>query len=638
MLSPEVITQRKEKLSNARSNLKAKFIGIDVVIDKLIDSISSWYIFPEASTRPLIVNLWGMTGVGKTDLIRSLASELSMQDKLCDVQMVNNSTEGRHNCIRAKMNSVSLSSNDMGILLLDEIQKFRSIDSDGNEIPDTDSFEDVWSLLSDGKLVMTDRLKHRLTEIICETKFNAEQGFKETNKKNKKLKYHREYYDARDIKMLLNMPESIEEVMSMEDDALMELLLQKSNDPSFYEPKVFSKLLIVISGNLDEAYSPSGIVSDADRDADIVNETTKEITVVNIKKALRSRFRPEQIARFGNTHIIYPSLDRQSFEKIIRRKMDHLVQEMHNVVKDISIKFGNSVYEMLYNNGVFPTQGVRPVYTTIDNFFNEIIPDTIIKCMSESHSSVLITYSLEDEELSMLYSDGSIQKRKYIGTLDDIRKTKKMNKQKRCLVAVHEAGHALVYAVLYGQTPKQILINTTSADNEGFVSTLDVCHTKETMLDDMCVMYGGRCAEILVFGDKDVSTGAHSDINNATSIAAKMIRSHEMYRHAFRGVIRSQTDDDSEVQLTNIEDTNKKLHSMLDTAAHRATGILEDNKALLIEVAERLMEHNEIKREDFCALVNNYGIECVVNKRTYEVTADYLSSFDTFKTDIEGNI
>ena len=61
------IESRKKKLEEVKTALKEKFIGIDNVIDKIIDNISLWYLTPEIQFKPLIISLWGITGVGKTD-------------------------------------------------------------------------------------------------------------------------------------------------------------------------------------------------------------------------------------------------------------------------------------------------------------------------------------------------------------------------------------------------------------------------------------------------------------------------------------------------------------------------------------------------------------------------------------------
>ncbi len=67
-----LIEQREQELAKARADLQEAFVGIDDVIDELIDGIRVWYLMPEVLSRPVILNLWGMTGVGKTDLVRKL--------------------------------------------------------------------------------------------------------------------------------------------------------------------------------------------------------------------------------------------------------------------------------------------------------------------------------------------------------------------------------------------------------------------------------------------------------------------------------------------------------------------------------------------------------------------------------------
>ena len=67
-----LIKRRQRTLDKARKQLKADFVGIDGIIDQLCSYVRIWYLMPEILTRPVIVNLWGMTGVGKTDLVRRL--------------------------------------------------------------------------------------------------------------------------------------------------------------------------------------------------------------------------------------------------------------------------------------------------------------------------------------------------------------------------------------------------------------------------------------------------------------------------------------------------------------------------------------------------------------------------------------
>ena len=78
-LDPDVIDARRARLEQARLVLKERFVGIDSVIDELCDAITVWFVMPEILRRPVIVNLWGMTGVGKTDLVRKLVDALDLK-------------------------------------------------------------------------------------------------------------------------------------------------------------------------------------------------------------------------------------------------------------------------------------------------------------------------------------------------------------------------------------------------------------------------------------------------------------------------------------------------------------------------------------------------------------------------------
>ena len=81
------IGAHSERLRQIAVELKAELFGIDEVIDRVIDAVRAWYVLPDIITRPVIVNLWGLTGTGKTQLTRSLAKKLGFYDRLIEVQM-----------------------------------------------------------------------------------------------------------------------------------------------------------------------------------------------------------------------------------------------------------------------------------------------------------------------------------------------------------------------------------------------------------------------------------------------------------------------------------------------------------------------------------------------------------------------
>ena len=129
------INKKKKKLEQISKELKKEFIGIDYIIDELIDYIQIWYLMPEVLSRPIIVNLWGMTGVGKTDLIRKLVSKLNYQDRFTEVELTNGDSGGNwRSSVSSLLDSNNITDGLPAIVLFDEIQRFNTIDGDGNPI------------------------------------------------------------------------------------------------------------------------------------------------------------------------------------------------------------------------------------------------------------------------------------------------------------------------------------------------------------------------------------------------------------------------------------------------------------------------------------------------------------------------
>ena len=73
--------EKIKALEEAKLKLKSEFIGIDNIIDQIIENITPWYVTPEILEKPVVVSLWGLTGTGKTSVIRKLINYLDLSDK-----------------------------------------------------------------------------------------------------------------------------------------------------------------------------------------------------------------------------------------------------------------------------------------------------------------------------------------------------------------------------------------------------------------------------------------------------------------------------------------------------------------------------------------------------------------------------
>lgn len=140
---------KKQRLNYARTQLKKDFIGINAQIDSIIDSIASWYLHPELCTKPTVICLWSITGLGKTTLVKNLVNYLGLGDRFVSVTF---SSKRRGDDSLNQIVGTKLAPTDQGILFLDEFQRYKVIDKKENEVKNL-GYDDLWGLLSDGQLL-----------------------------------------------------------------------------------------------------------------------------------------------------------------------------------------------------------------------------------------------------------------------------------------------------------------------------------------------------------------------------------------------------------------------------------------------------------------------------------------------------
>jgi Cdc6-like AAA superfamily ATPase len=315
------VRERQGRLDAARAELKRFFVGIDGVIDELCDAIAVWFTMPEVLSRPAIVNLWGMTGVGKTDLVRRLVRLLEIQERFVEIELTNGDSTTWHTSVASRIAESGALEGEPALLLFDEIQRFNTIDTEGKPLTNT-KFSDFWELLSDGRLA---RRQENDFEYLFADMFSSVRTRQRQREKGEEVSDdHIGIWEARSMKKAFGLRDGLEDLSDLTYEEAMRRMNAARADKKIYEPIDCSKCLVIISGNLDEAFSMARETAETDVDADIFHAFTNKITMVDIKNALIRRFKPEQVARFGNTHLIYRSLRRKDFDELIEREVQRV--------------------------------------------------------------------------------------------------------------------------------------------------------------------------------------------------------------------------------------------------------------------------------------------------------------------------
>jgi len=145
------LIQRKQKLEEVKTALKEKFLGLDAIIDEVISLIMPWYLFPESQLRPTIINLWGLTGSGKTALVQSIVEMLEHRKLYSHIDMGEFESDSASWMKKILTEDLSFFHERAGLICLDEFQFAKTLDKNENELG-KDKLRVVWDLLDSGKI------------------------------------------------------------------------------------------------------------------------------------------------------------------------------------------------------------------------------------------------------------------------------------------------------------------------------------------------------------------------------------------------------------------------------------------------------------------------------------------------------
>jgi len=195
------------------------------------------------------------------------------------------------------------------------------------------------------------------------------------------------------------------------------------------------------------------------------------------------------------------------------------------------------------------------------------------------------------------------------------KKDRIMSQEEKEAVAYHEAGHAIVAAMLEGTDPvAKITIVPRTMGSLGYTLQLPEREkylvSKEDLKNELCILFGGRAAEEVKFDL--VSTGASNDIEKATEIARNMVTKYGMSeKFGMMGLESSSAQylDGSSIKHyseTTGKEIDEEVLKLIKEAHKNSKEILEDNIEILDKVAQRLLEVETITGEEFNEIVEEY--------------------------------
>lgn len=184
------------------------------------------------------------------------------------------------------------------------------------------------------------------------------------------------------------------------------------------------------------------------------------------------------------------------------------------------------------------------------------------------------------------------------------RESLRITEQTRKVTAYHEAGHALVGHLLGGA--HQPLYKVTIAPRGPSLG-----HTSFEPKDDMvsinlqeleariATQLAGRVAEEIVFGEQNITTGAESDLKNATELAYNMVTRWGYSKRV--GLIYNQGGH----SIVSSDVIEEEVQAIIEKQYARAKEILTKNRAQLNKVANTLIERETIDAKEMKQILSN---------------------------------
>ena len=698
----EEIKRKNEVIDNAIVELKKKYIGVDEQIDEIMNNVRTWYCYPQLQDRPCVINLWGLSGCSKTDSVRTIAKLLDLEEDLiyfnfADINEKNAweiENDIEDSVGNNKSNRIIVYDEFQYAATLDKqkeekdnkgaLKPFWELLDTGilNKKPEMRTLFNVYKAylilkrivdtkypieLVNGKWlnsedyiknldgyerksifeVFTESEKEIKPNIGCDMGQNNNGPIRidsKTKRVNRCVEFNPWFIDnAVDVynnvnnsKFSTDNVDIRKKIYSMNVTELMEFFYNLYHSSCKGYKLDFKDSLVFVIGNLDEAYDVSFNVN-PDMSPDQFHKITKKITVVDIKEALKDRFRNEQIARLGNIHVIYPSFSSRTFKGIIDLQLSKYAKEVEDRI-GCKLTYDSSIKNIIYREGVFPTHGTRPVFSTIQEIVKSRLPE-VMKAMTDAK----LAQKLDSLEYS--YSNGYVRVKTYdidrnlLTTVksklklrvDNLRKSTLDDKQALC--AVHESGHFVAYASIYGNVPAKLISVATESGTGGFLLQDDdederAIKTYDYYMNNIKIALGGYVAERIVFGDDNKTSGAVSDLRKATSIASKMVLELGMYSAVFKSNILNM-DSQYLVIDDKREDSNRTINCIITRAIEELDELFSDDdyRIMLKKSSDYLSTHSELPRNKMKEIYSVIPNE----KRTVRNDRFYRDKLENFK-------
>ncbi len=193
------------------------------------------------------------------------------------------------------------------------------------------------------------------------------------------------------------------------------------------------------------------------------------------------------------------------------------------------------------------------------------------------------------------------------------RRSRVVNQKEKEIVAYHEAGHALIAALLPNADPVQKVSIIARGQAGGYTLSAPTedrhLHSKAYFVDELATLLGGHVSEKLYCGD--VTTGPSNDLERATHMARAMVTRYGMSPLGPRTFgkkeelvfLGREINEEKDYSENTAQAIDNQVSRFIEEAAATAEKILTEKKAVIEKIVAYLMENETLEKEAFDEIV-----------------------------------
>lgn len=578
--------------------LKLSFTGIDAQIDAIMKVVKQWHSSEHNAGPPVIINLVGITGTGKTAIVNKLAELLGLTNKFVRFDL---SSSAKSSTVSGMLVESNILNGDAGIILLDEFTRWRN-KTVGGEYKKPDSFPDLEEILSSGRATVIEReLRMFYADFIdfkraseaheLEQKALAEKDDAEARPRGKRKPRFMGNWGAATAANLLKM--SVREIITTPYEELSSSIEQALDKPDTRKID-YSRCLFFTCSNLDGAFPFAD--STINIDVGVLHQLTGEVNVGVVRRELSRFFTVETLGRLGSNYVLFPSLSKEAYQAYIAGEIYRAVKDKYQGVT-ITATCITHLCKIL----VIPNQGLRPVISNVRNFVRNL-KEALANLPKDA--DVFDLDKVDATTYAVSYADTAVP---FEFKTDNQMIEAGISLGKLRLAAVHEAAHAVIFMEAFKTLPLGASILSLTGGLEGHVIMPKRFMDEETHLLMIDVLLAGHLMVKKQFGR--FAIGSNSDLKKATNMAYAHFNHHGFV--AAEGLAAWRSEPLDYRQYTNNADALTTAVELTLAERFECTNEkLVKHQPLILALARVLLEKRSLNEEEIAAfMVENSDFE-----------------------------